>query len=347
MVEIDGSQGEGGGQVLRTALALAILTGQEVAIENIRLRRSQPGLAAQHLEAVKAAAAICKGQVEGAALRSLSLRFQPGEVRSGRYQFAIPTAGAATLLLQTVFYPLSAARAASSLTLSGGTHVPWSPTYDYLEACWLPAVEALGFDARLAFELAGFYPPGGGKFSAVIRPHAALRPLRRVERGKLLRIRGLSAVANLDRSIVDRQKRQALLRLEGTAPEVKIRTLELPANVKGTTILLVAEFESGTAAFSALGELGKPAERVADQAVDGLLAFLATGAAVDPHLTDQLLLPLALVPGRSELTTGQVTQHLLTNAAVIQAFLSRPIEIHGAPGEPGSVLVGAERPSNG
>ena len=339
MIEIDGSLGEGGGQVLRTALSLAVLTHQAVQLKNIRAGRSKPGLAAQHLEAVQAAAAISQAEVAGASLGSTRLKFAPGEIRPGNYHFNIPTAGATSLVLQTVFLPLCLAGVASNVTIGGGTHVPWSPCYHYLERQWLLALEAMGVEARLMLELAGFYPQGGGTLRATIQPAKKLEPLHLVERGALLRIRGLSGVANLDNEIARRQKLQALRRLEPVCRDTKIETLELPSHTKGTFILLLAEFEYSQAAYSALGELGKRAERVADEAVAPLLELLETDGAIDPYLADQLLLPLALASGPSQIRTAAVTQHLLTNAEVIRAFLPVNIEVEGDLGQAATVRV--------
>ena len=169
MIEIDGSLGEGGGQVLRSALSLSILTRQPFHIYNIRLGRKTPGLKAQHLKAVDAAAAISHAVVEGARLDSTSLTFSPGELRTGRYKFEIGTAGSTSLVLQTVFLPLSLSGSASSVMITGGTHVPWAPCYHYLEWQWLPVIHHLGFDLSLSLEQAGFYPQGGGRISATIR----------------------------------------------------------------------------------------------------------------------------------------------------------------------------------
>ncbi|HJS28870.1 MAG TPA: RNA 3'-terminal phosphate cyclase [Anaerolineales bacterium] len=338
MIHIDGSQGEGGGQVLRTSLSLAILTGQDLLISGIRANRSNPGLAAQHLTAARAAAKICGGRLEGAARGSTELTFFPGEVRPGRYQFDIPTAGAATLVLQTIFVPLSMAGGASSLTITGGTHVPRSPCYHYLDLAWLPAMGEIGFDAGLALEKAGFYPAGGGRISTRIRPPGGLRPLELTQRGELVRIRGISAVANLDQSIAERQRRQARLRI-GTKIETEISLTVMPSPGKGTMLFLLAEFDHTRACFFSLGERGKPAERVADDAVDALEAYLQTGGAVDPYLADQLLLPLCMAGGVSRLSTSRITRHLLTNADVIRSYLPASIQIDGLEGEPGTVSI--------
>jgi RNA 3'-terminal phosphate cyclase (ATP) len=348
MIEIDGSLGEGGGQVLRSSLALSVLTHQAVRLRNIRIRRPKPGLAAQHLIAVEAAATICHAEVEGASLGSTRLAFTPGEVRPGTYRFEIPTAGATTLVLQTIFLPLCLAQASSNVAIGGGTHVPWSPCYHYLEQQWLPALKPMGVEARLELEQAGFYPQGGGIIQAVIQPVGKLGALHMTERGALLRMRGISAVANLDADIALRQKLQALRRLEPVCGDTQIETLDLPpapsgtrsgSRTRGTFILLLAQFEKSQAAYFALGEPGKRAERVADEAVELLLEFLASDGAIDQFLADQLLLPLALGSGASEIRTSKVTQHLLTNAEVIRAFLPVKIIVDGEIGQPATVRM--------
>jgi RNA 3'-terminal phosphate cyclase (ATP) len=342
-VEIDGSQGEGGGQVLRSALALSIITGKPFHIFNIRIRRSQTGLKAQHLRAVDAAASVSKAQVDGAALNSTELTFQPIEIRSGRYKWEIGTAGATTLVLQTIFLPLSLATSASTAILTGGTHVPWSPCYHYIELHWLPYLKQIGFDAQFSLEQSGFYPQGGGRMTATIRPAAPIVPLNLTRRGELLHISGYSAVANLPLSIAERQKRQALGRLLklpwDRTPEIHLKILQLPSPVKGTFLLLLAEFDGGRCCTYSLGALGKPAERVADEAVDALLAFLDTGAAIDQYLADQLLLPLCLACDPSSLHVSQITQHMLTNAEIVRQFLPHRIEIHGSLSQPGFLHI--------
>lgn len=331
-IEIDGSRGEGGGQVLRSALALSIITGNPVHLYNIRAGREKPGLMAQHLKAVDAAAAVSKAEVHGAALLSQEIHFRPSGVQSGRYRFEIGTAGSTTLVLQTIFLPLSLAPAASSVIISGGTHVPWSPAYPYIEQHWLPLLNTLGFQAQTTLDQAGFYPQGGGRISAIIRPAEAIQPLQFTRRGRLNSIRGLAGVANLPLSIADRMKRQAVLRLqkaeawEGT-PHLAIKSAQLPSPGKGAFLMLLAECEGGQACYTALGEPGKPAERVADEAIEALLAYLGSGAAVDQYLADQLLLPLSLAQGVSEFTTCRVTEHLRTNAAILQAFCGCRVEV--------------------
>jgi RNA 3'-terminal phosphate cyclase (ATP) len=343
LVHIDGAMGEGGGQVLRSALALSIIRQQPFHIENIRANRSKPGLKAQHLKAIDAAAAISKARVEGATLNATSITFSPSEIRTGRYKFDIVTAGATTLVLQTIFLPLSFAKSASTVIITGGTHVPWSPCFHYAELHWLPFLRQMGFDAQISLQQAGFYPQGGGRITSTIRPAHAIRPLQLIQRGKLVRIAGISAIANLPASIAERQKRQAVQRLMKSvseAPtEIRIEINQLPSPVKGTLLLLLAEFEVGRCCYFALGELHKPAEQVADEAVDALLAFLDTNGAVDQYLADQLLLPLCFAGGVSEIRTSQVTEHLLTNAAILRMFTPAVIDIQGELGQPGLIRI--------
>jgi RNA 3'-terminal phosphate cyclase (ATP) len=345
MIEIDGSMGEGGGQVLRSALTLSIVSGKPFHMVNIRARRPKPGLMAQHLKAVDAAAAISKAQVEGAHLGSTTLTFEPQEIRSGRYHFEIGTAGSTSLVLQTIYLPLSLANSASTVTISGGTHVPWSPCYHFLDLHWLPYLRKMGFSLDLKLEQAGFYPQGGGRMVATIRPAGSISSLRLTSRGNLKRIYGISAVANLPLDIAERQKRRALQRLQPYSTDLKIKIQELPSKFKGTLLLLIAEFtpegedHPAQCCYYALGERGKPAERVADEAVDALLEFLATEAAIDQYLADQLLLPLAFAAGPSEISPSKITAHLVTNAQVIQAFGVADIHIAGEHGKPGRVLI--------
>ena len=343
MIQIDGSIGEGGGQVLRTSLALSVLTRQELHITHIRTRRAKPGLMAQHLKSVEAAAKVCRAAVEGAAIGSQVLTFQPGELHAGKYHHEIGTAGSTSLVLQTIFLPLCMAEGTSTVTLTGGTHVPWSPCFEYLTLQWLPYLQQMGIRAELALEQAGFYPPGGGRIRAVIHPAGPLTALKLPARGALQRIQGISAVANLDADIARRQKLQALRRLEPHCRETKIKAITVPSPVKGTYIILLAEFERARACFSALGGRGKPAEQVADEAVNGLEEFLATDGAIDAYLADQLLLPMALAQGTSQFRTSRVTQHLLTNAEVIRQFLPVGIDIQGEQDQPGDVIVKNEK----
>jgi RNA 3'-terminal phosphate cyclase (ATP) len=338
-VEIDGAMGEGGGQVLRTSLTLAVLTGRTLRLENIRARRPKPGLMAQHLKAVEAAAAISGARVEGAKLGSGSLLFEPREIRAGAYSFDIGTAGSTSLVLQTILLPLAFAPQASTVVVTGGTHVPWSPSFHYLDRQWAPYLRRIGFDPRLELEQAGFYPRGGGRVKATIWPSSRRSPLSILDRGALLRIRGISGVGKLDRSIAERQARRATETLADACRDIAIEVVELPAASPGAFLLLLAECEHSQACYGALGARGKPAERVADEAAQEILAFLAGDGAVDPWLADQLVLPLSITGGDSELRTARVTGHLLTNAQVVKEFLPAQIEIEGETGKPGAIRI--------
>ena len=338
-ITINGALGEGGGQVLRSSLALSLITNKPFTIVNIRKRRAKPGLMAQHLKAVEAAAAVGMARVEGAQLGSQSLTFEPSGVRSGSYHFDVGTAGSTSLVLQTILLPLSFACGDSTVTVIGGTHVPWSPCFHYLERHWLHYMQAMGFRIELKLDEAGFYPRGGGSVRAVIHPADKVLPMNLTHRGALKKIRGISAVANLDVSVAERQRIQAIKQLGDLSNYAEIEIMQLRARSKGTFLLLVGEFENSQCCFYGLGALRKRAERVADEAVSEFLAFLASDGAIDHYLADQLILPMALARGASEIRTSKVTQHLTTNARIVKMFLPVSIEIDGDIGHPGSIRI--------
>lgn len=342
MIEIDGSVGEGGGQVLRTALSLSCLTGQAFRIFHIRSNRAKPGLMRQHLMAVQAAARIASARVEGDSLGSLQLSFTPGRVQSGDYSFDIGTAGSATLVMQTVIPPLLAAHRKSGIMVTGGTHVPFSPSWNYFSEIFWPSIARLGARGELGAESFGFYPKGGGKIRCRVHPYAAPAALTLRERGQLLRITGCAAVGNLPRSIAERELRCARELLEGEFGrdlpiEVEIR--EVRVFGQGTFIFLKGEYERAVAGFTGLGERGKPAERVGEEAAQEFLAHHRTGLPVDPHLADQLVPYLAQAPGPSVFATSRITTHLETNLLVAGYFLELATEIDGELDAPGTVTI--------
>jgi len=339
MIEIDGSYGEGGGQILRTALAFSTILKIPIRVKNIRANRKNPGLGNQHLAAANALARISGATIEGNRIGSQTLTFIPQEVRPGDYEFKIETAGSVTLLLQTIFLPLCLAPADSTLTLVGGTHVPWSPPFHYLSQVFLPSLGPMGVSADALIEKWGFYPKGGGLVRLVISQVDELKPIWLVERGSLKKIRGISAIANLPRHVAERQREQALKRIRRELeidPEIAILS-DAPSVGQGSFLFLSAEYEGIVVGFSSLGVRGKPAEKVADEAVDFLKNYLESDGCVDPHLADQLVPFMALAKGHSSLTTTQMTEHLLTNLWVVAQFMETKIQTRGELGGPGRV----------
>ena len=327
---LDASHGEGGGQVLRTALALAVVLDRPVTLERIRLRRPRPGLQAQHLTVVRALASISAAQVEGDRLDSTALSFTPRRLGHGEWRFDVGavrgSAGSVPLLFQALLLALVQAGAASRLTLIGGTHVPWSPTAHYLGEVFLPALASLGVQATVRLRRPGWYPAGGGELEAAITPAARIAPLTAMVPPSPLEIGGCSLVSRLPRSIAERQRRQAEARLAATGLTAAITVEEdIHALGPGTMLFLRAH---GRAGFSALGRRGVPAERVADEAVDALLGWQRSGAAVDVHLADQLVPFLALADGPSSFTCPALSGHLRTVAWVVQQFLPVGIALH-------------------
>jgi RNA 3'-terminal phosphate cyclase (ATP) len=350
VITIDGSYGEGGGQVLRTSLALSAITGQPVRIERIRAGRRKPGLMPQHLTCVRAVAKVCNAQVEGARLKSQSLTFVPGTPpQAGTYTFDVAqaakggSAGAVSLILQAVLLPLILAQGTSHLILRGGTHVNWSPPFDYVKRVYLPTLLWMGPKAKVSIRKWGWYPIGGGEVQSTVVGQGGDVPLVGLDlhqRGELLRVRGISASSNLPKHIRTRQEGAALQALRSSGVNARIDVVDAPAKGQGTVVFLWAEFERAVAGFTSLGERGKPAERVAEEAANDLLAFLQGDAALDRYLADQLVLPMALAQGISHFTTQEVTQHLLTNAWVVERFLPGRVRIEGDEGAPGTCRIG-------
>ena len=338
---LDASRGEGGGQVLRTALSLSVALGRPVRLHRVRARRPRPGLQPQHLTVVRALAAISDAQVAGDALDSTEVTFVPRALRGGDYDFDIgairSSAGSVSLLFQALLLPLTRAARPSRLRLRGGTHVPWSPPVSYLTAVFLPALAAIGVRADLVLRRWGWHPAGGGEVEAAITPEGAWRPLE-WERAGAPALEGLSAVSRLPRSIAERQRARALERLAAVGRSAAITLVEdRSALGPGTLLMLTATGASARAGFTALGRRGVRAEAVADEAVDPLLAFLAGGAAVDDHLADQLVPFLALVDARSAFTCPRVSSHLRTVAWVVEQML--PVRVTLEEGPPARVEV--------
>jgi len=350
-VEIDGSYGEGGGQILRTALGLSALTGKPFAMSGIRAQRSKPGLMPQHVAGVLAMADVCGAKIDGARIGSTDVDFEPGEqIRPGNYTFDIAevahggSAGSVTLLLQSLLVPLALAPAASKLTLKGGTHVAWSPTCDFVVDVLFPILKRMGINATANLVSWGFFPKGGGRINVEIEPAESLVPLTLSERGELKLVHGRAVACNLKSHIAVRMINRARNVLSGMEVPVQVNPERVKAQSTGAALFLRAEYENVTAGFSALGEPRKPSEKVAEEACAELMEYNETGAPFTPHLADQLLLPAVFADGRSEIRTSRITTHLMTNAHVIGQFLPDRIEIDGAEGRPGLVVVEGASP---
>jgi RNA 3'-terminal phosphate cyclase (ATP) len=339
-IELDGSFGEGGGQILRSSLALSLLTGKPFHLQNVRARRPRPGLQPQHLMSVRAAAEVGQARTRGASLHSTDLVFEPGPVRAGTYHFAIGTAGATGLVLHTLYLPLALRTdAPSTLTITGGTHNTPSPCFDFLDTTWRPYMEQLGLSIQLTMHRAGFYPRGGGVLEARVKPCPGVRPLRLTDVGPVRRVTGHSIVAGLPESIAQRQARRAAYRLRDHGFKSTIQA-ESWSGGPGTVLTVVLDTRPVPTMFFGLGARSKPAERVADEAVEQALAYLAVAPpAVDPHSADQLVLPLALAEGPSWFRVAAVTAHLLTNLIVIRRFVDRDLTCDGEEGQPGLVRI--------
>ena len=325
MIDIDGSTGEGGGQILRTSLALAMCTGQAFTLTRIRAGRAKPGLMRQHLTCVTAAAEVCGAEVRGAELNSQSLAFTPGPVRAGDYAFNVGTAGSCTLVLQTVWPALMLADAPSRLKLGGGTHNPMAPPFHFLARSYAPLLRRLGADADLMLRRLGFYPAGGGEIEALIRPaRDLLQPFDLNERGGLREAHAECFAPALPRSVA-RRELQHLSALLGW-PEAQLREVATRQNEgPGNALIATLEYEHVAEVFTAFGEKGMSSEQVAQAVVNELRAYEGCKAALGPHLADQWALPLALAVWQrgvaASYTCTELTPHARTNFEVIERFL--------------------------
>ncbi|MCQ1536763.1 RNA 3'-terminal phosphate cyclase [Methanosarcina sp. KYL-1] len=323
MMEIDGSYGEGGGQLVRTAVALSAVTGKAVKIRNIRKNRPNPGLKQQHMKALETAARICEARVSGLFPGSTEFSFAPVEIRGGKYDVDIGTAGSITLLLQCLMPALPFAKEKVELRVRGGTDVAWSPTIDYLRHVTFPALEQMGYSGRVTLKERGYYPKGGGTVSASFEPcklrgfHFRKEEIRTGEAPKEgAGIHGVSHASNLPPHVPSRQAEAARDRLleEGYPAEMEIQCLEAFSTGSGITLW------SGYYGGSALGKKGLPAEKVGRQAAEEILPELRAGAAVDVHLADQLI-PYMALAGNSSYTVRELSLHAATNIWVTEQIL--------------------------
>jgi RNA 3'-terminal phosphate cyclase (ATP) len=324
LIELDGSTGEGGGQILRTALALSMCTGVPMRIDRIRAKRAKPGLMRQHLACVLAAQEICGATVQGAELGSQTLQFSPGRVRAGEYRFSIGTAGSCTLVLQTILPALMQADAASRVWLSGGTHNPMAPPYHFIERSFAPLLRRMGVGLELKLRRHGFYPAGGGEMEAVILPASGLQPFDLLERGAVRESFAECLIPALPARIATREL-GVLADALGWTPE-QLRTPPVRQNEgPGNALLATLACEHVTEVFTSFGDKSLSADRVAGLLAAEVKCYQAGTGAVGPHLADQLALPLALavratgLPARYTLT--ELTEHARTNFSVIERFL--------------------------
>lgn len=324
ILTLDGAQGEGGGQILRSALTLSMVTGRAFCLERIRAKRAKPGLLRQHLTAVQAAAATCGAQVEGAAPGSLSLRFVPGALRGGDYRFAVGTAGSCTLVLQTVLPALWYADRPATVTVSGGTHNPAAPPADFLLRAWLPLLRRMGLRTEIELLRHGFYPAGGGQVRASVAPGRPVG-LTLLERGAWRTAQATAIVAGLAVDVARRELAQLSRRLPQLGGECRVLP---PGEGPGNALLVDVEHAALHDVLSEFGVRGVSAEKVADRLAERVRAYLDSPGAVGEHLADQLLLPLALA-GRGSFSTGTPSGHLLTNLAVIGKFLPVATRVAG------------------
>ena len=342
-IVIDGSQGEGGGQILRTTVGLAAALGMPVRVTGIRAGRQRPGLRPQHLAAMQAAAAVCNAQVGGASIGSTEITFQPGRCQVGRFRFDIGTAGSSTLVLQTVIPALMIADGACDVTVTGGTHNPLAPCFEYLRDVFVPLASAANLHVYVEMLRAGFYPGGGGELRMQIQgvgSTANVQPFRYVDRGPLRHIEGLSAASySLAAHIIERQNSQALGRLIAAKHHATIQQAVWETFSPGTVVFLRAVFARSIAGCFSLGARSKRAEQVADDAVEQLLAFIDSAGVVDAHAGDQLLTLAALCPRESRFVVERVTDHLRTNAEVIRQLTGRRVDVECGERDSGLVIV--------
>ncbi|TAL23878.1 MAG: RNA 3'-phosphate cyclase [Nitrospirae bacterium] len=343
MIEIDGSLGEGGGQILRTALSLSGLFMKPFRIFNIRKGRKKSGLMPQHLTCVRAMQLISDAEVTGGKIGSPELVFEPRGVKAGEFLFDIGTAGSTSLVLQTIIPSLIFSKEKTSIILKGGTHVPFSPSYDYIAGVFAPVLAQIGISIELKIESYGFYPKGGGRIKVDIFPAGDIQPLRVAERGAIPRIKGYSGAGNLSSSIAERQKSAAIKKIQSGIKDlgqlIDIEILNVSSPGQGTFIFLHSEAENAVAGFTSLGERGKKAEVVGGEAADEFMEYYFTNAALDKHLPDQIVLYLSMTKEESLFTTSSITQHLMTNLSVIGLFNEFHYSVEGDIGKQGVVRL--------
>ncbi len=317
-VRIDGSQGEGGGQVVRTAIALSAITGKPLVLEFIRAGRKKPGIMRQHLTSIQAAAQICHAKTVGVELGAEDIEFIPGEIEGGDYNFKIGSAGSTSLVAQAIMPILAMASEPSNVTISGGTHNLWAPTYDFIDQSFLPLFRQMGARVQGEITMHGFFPAGGGEIKLEIKPLKKSMRLDLCERGEALKNHAVVLLSHLKHAIGERELERLNKNLDFKSENCEILHVKSPG--PGNAVTIFAEFENVTGVFVSLGQHGVRAEAVAATAGEEVRDYLANDAAVCTHLADQLLLPMALMGGGS-FTTTDISEHTRTNAEIIKKFL--------------------------
>lgn len=325
LIVIDGARGEGGGQIIRTSLALSLITGKQFRICNIRAGREKGGLRNQHLTAVQAAARVGEAEVRGAEVGSRELTFLPGKIKSGDYIFRIGTAGSTMLVLQTILPPLILAESSSRIELEGGTHNTHAPPFDFIANTFVPVLNRMGPHVKVHLKRYGFYPPGGGRVIADITPSAQLNALQLLEEKVNKQIKVRSLIVKLPEHIAEREIKVVKSALCNYSLHSKVEKHE-NALSPGNVVLIEVENQSLTETISAIGERGLRAEAVAQNAADEALHYLHSDAPVGGHLADQLIIPFALA-GSGEFRTNRLTDHTTTNIAVVREFLDVDIQV--------------------
>lgn len=325
MIVLDGSRGEGGGQILRTALALSLVTGRAFRIEKIRAGREKPGLLRQHLAAVRAAEAVGAAAVEGAELGSKTLSFTPSGIHAGSHHFDVGSAGSATLVFQTVLPALLRAGAPSHLTVVGGTHNVAAPPFDFLAQAFVPLLARMGARIDLDLETVGFYPAGGGRFRAVVHPCATIAPLVLLERGAILERRVRALLGRVPEHVAEREIATLVRELAWPSADARAEQVQSPG--PGNALVVTVRCEHVTEVFTGFGARGVRAEDVARGVVREIRAWLDAGVPVFEHLADQLVLPMALAEGASSFRTVAPSRHLTTQIETVRVFLDREIRV--------------------
>jgi len=335
MIVMDGSQGEGGGQILRTALALSVVTGTAFRAEKIRAGRARPGLLRQHLAAVRAARAIGDADVGGDDIGSTAITFRPRRTVAGAHAFAVGSAGSALLVFQTVLPALLRAREAAALVFEGGTHNPMAPPFDFVEQTFLPQLARTGARIAARLERPGFYPAGGGRVHVTVDPPGPAAPLHLVDRGATLRLHARAVVAAVPSRVAHRELHVIGQKLGIGKDDREAVELD-PSFGPGNALMIAIESEHVTEVITAFGEKGRRAERVAEMAANDAAAYLAHGAPVGEHLADQLLVPMALAAGGA-FRTGALSSHAVTQIDVMRTFLGDLVVVR--PADDGTVTV--------